>query len=106
MTILNFYELHYWGIRDLNMKERFNNYHAFHGIELTHDDKLSIYQKMVDEGYPLLEGIYDRAAYYYANNIEFSKEEIRDKIIGAYNKQHPNAQISVVKGNAKKKIIN
>ena len=67
------------------MDARFNNFHSFNGVELTNDDKLTIYERISSKGYPLLEGIYDREAYCYANNFDFTKEQIRGKVIDAYN---------------------
>lgn len=105
-TILNFLDMQYWNTRELNMEQRFKHYHAFNGTELTNDDKLSIFEKISGEGYPLIDGVYDRAAYNYANNVEYTKEVIKNKIINAYNQNNPNAKIALETAKVKTKTMN
>lgn len=93
IIILNFYEENYWNLIELKMSDRFSCFHSFNGVELSKDDKLSIYERLVSKGYPLLEGVYDREAYLYANNFNFSKEEMKERLITAYNIANPNKKI-------------
>lgn len=93
-TILNFHEKNFWNSMELKMDDRFKHFHSFNGVELTQNDKLSIYERLISKGYPLLEGVYDREAYFYANNFDFSKEEIKERIVTAYNNANPNKKIT------------
>ena len=102
-TISAFDEENFWNSADLKMEDRFRLFHSFNGVELTQDDKLSIYERLVSKRYPLLEGVYDREAYYYANGIDLSKEDMKNKVIAAYNKDNPHKKITetVIEDNIK-----
>lgn len=84
LAILNFCDKHYWNLKEINKEEKIRNLHSFNGVELTADDKLSIIDKLKRENYPLIEGIYGRTAFLYANNIEFTKESIRQAVLDDY----------------------
>ena len=83
------------------MDERLTMFHSVKGYELTQDDKLSIYQKLTDEGYPLIDSVFDMAARYY---VEFgidsiSKEQIRNDVKSSYKglKKAQNMKLALAK---------
>jgi len=83
-AILMFSDAQYWLTKDIDIVEKLNHHHSFNNVVLTRNDKLAIVDKMISEEYPLLEGIYNRAAYYHAYGINFSKEMIKNKLEDAY----------------------
>lgn len=104
-AIINFNEENCWNLMELKMSDRYRHFHSFNGVELSKDDKLSIYERLVSKGYPLLEGVYDREAYLYANNFDFSKEEMKERIITAYNIANPNKKIVESKKTTDVKVL-
>lgn len=91
----------YYQTREVRMNERLNLFHSVKGYELTQDDKLSIHQKLVSEGYPLIDSIFDMAARYF---VEFgidsiSKEQIKEDISSSYTgfKKAENMKMAIAK---------
>jgi hypothetical protein len=76
--------------RPLDMDARLRLFHAFKGRELTADDKLTIKEKLEQEGFPLFDGVYDLAARYYVESgvDSITKENVRRTIITCYNSAH------------------
>lgn len=93
----------YYGSRPVNMAERLTCFHSVKGYELTVDDKMAIYDKLSQEGYPLMTGIYDVAARYYVmyGIDSISKENIRGKIIESYNTAKGISTVKEEKSNVK-----
>lgn len=104
-AILNFQDENFWNLMELNMEDRLKNFHSFNGVELTKDDKLSIYERLSSKGYPLQEGVYDREAYLYANGFDFTKEEMKERIVDAYNKAHPSKMITAINTTKEVKVL-
>lgn len=83
-AIYNFADSNFWNQKDVDIPEKLRCFHSFNGKELTNDDKLTIIDKINEEGYPLIDGIYNRTAFCYANNYNFAKESIREKVLNDY----------------------
>lgn len=96
-AIISFNDLQCWSLKEVDVSTKLKDFHSFNGVELTSDDKLAIVDKINYEGYPLIEGIYDRTAFYYANNQEFTKESIREKIMNKYNNCSHSRKAKVLK---------
>ena len=86
-SLLKFTEDYYWLRQNVNMTEKLRLMHAAAGHELTADEKLTIYDKIKEEGFPTQEGIYNYAArLFVTQGVEaISKEEIRTRIMTSYN---------------------
>lgn len=86
-SLTKFNEDNYWLRQPVKMNEKFTHFHSINGHELTEDEKLTIYEKMQQENYPLLEGIYCYAARVYVNKgvDAISKEQVREKVKNFYN---------------------
>ena len=89
-SLLKFTEDFYWLRQEINMSEKLKLLHAAGGHELTADEKLSIYDKIKEEGYPTFEGIFNYSARLFASQgiDSISKEEIRTRVIDSYNSAH------------------
>lgn len=101
VVLTSFDSASYYQTREVKMDERLTMFHSVKGYELTQDDKLSIYQKLIDEGYPLIDSVFDMAARYY---VEFgidsiSKEQIRDDVNSSYKglKKAQNMKLALAK---------
>ena len=77
-----------WLLQDINVSQRLNNFHAIGNYELTTDDKLSIIDKLKEEGYPLCEGVYNSAARIFVHEgiDAISKEKISKQVTEFYDK--------------------
>lgn len=86
-SLLKFTEDYYWLRQEVNMSEKLRLLHAAAGHELTSDEKLTIYDKLKEEEFPTQEGVYNYAArLFVTQGVEvISKEEIRTRVINAYN---------------------
>lgn len=86
-SLLKFTEDFYWLRQEINMSEKLRLLHAAGGHELTADEKLSIYDKIKEEGYPTIEGIFNYSARLFVSQgiDSISKEEIRTRVIDSYN---------------------
>ena len=85
-----FIEDFFWLSQEIKMSEKLRLLHAVGGHELTADEKLSIYDKIKEEGYPTFEGIFNYSARLFVSQgiDSISKEKIRTKIIDSYNSAH------------------
>jgi len=93
--LLNFYltsfdEKCFFLQRPLDIEARLRLFHSVKGKELTADDKLTIKEKLEQEGFPLFDGVFDLAARYYVESgvDAITKENIRKTIITSYNNAH------------------
>ena len=88
--------------RPVDMAEKIRSYHSIGGYELTADDKLTIFEKLKQENFPLLLGVYEVAVkYYLAEGVEgISKERIRQDLIDSYNNAHKKHLIDIVSKSA------
>lgn len=82
-----FAENNYWHLNKLNVGSKLKLFHSVHDYELTEEDKLTIISKIQEEGYPLVEGIFDKSArLFVTKGVEaISKEYIRKEILNDYN---------------------
>lgn len=89
-TLLKFSEDFYWLRQPVKMDEKLKLLHAVAGHELTQDEKLTIHDKLKEEGFPLIEGIFNYAARLFVTQgiDSISKEQIREKIVKFYNDAH------------------
>lgn len=73
----------YWARKAVDMSEKLRLTHSIRGHELTQDEKLTIFEKLLSEGYPIVEGIYNVAARIYVNEgiDAVSKEKISEPLI-------------------------
>ena len=80
----------YWLLKPVDMEARLRLFHSIKGRELTADDKLTIKEKLEQEGFPFVDGVYDIAARLYVNSgvDSISRENIRNSMISNYNKVH------------------
>lgn len=83
LNLITFGETFSWLSREINMNDRLKNFYSIYGHEFTPDEKLTIYEKIREEGYPLIDGVYDVAARMYVmEGIDaISKEKIREKVV-------------------------
>lgn len=90
LALINMHDKCYWQLKPLDMSARLRLFHSIKGRELTADDKLTIRDKLQQEGFPLVDGVYDIAARYYVEGgvDSISKENIRNAVILSYNKAH------------------
>jgi len=97
-SIIHFDVNNYWLKVEVNMKQKFKFHHSINGYELTDEDKLTIFEKLKSENLPLMEGIFDYAAIQYVTKgvDSISKEQIKNKVIEAYNASH-NIRTSIIK---------
>lgn len=86
-VIREYNEINYWLQKPLDLPSRLKLFYSVKGYELTPDDKIAIADKLKEEGFPLLDGIFDLAIRYYCQSgIEsISKEKIRNDFIKEYN---------------------
>lgn len=70
-----------------DLQKRINFFHSVDGYELTPDDKMSVFDKLEQEGFPFVEGIVDRAFRYYVREgiDSISMKDTRENIINFYN---------------------
>ncbi len=103
-SLSKFTEDFFWLRQEINMSEKLRLLHAAGGHELTADEKLSIYDKIKEEGYPTFEGIFNYSARLFVSQgiDSISKEEIRTKIIDSYNSAHG---IKIEKSTSTKTLI-
>lgn len=89
-SLSKFTEDFFWLRQEIKMSEKLRLLHAAGGHELTADEKLSIYDKIKEEGYPTFEGIFNYSARLFVSQgiDSISKEKIRTKIIDSYNSAH------------------
>ena len=82
-----FAERQYWNLNEIKEETRLATFYSIHDHELTKDEKLSIISKMKDEGFPLIDGIFDASArIFMSKGIEgISREKIRKDVINEYN---------------------
>ena len=94
----------YMLFKQLDITEELNSYHSIRGYELTADDKLTVFEKLRQENFPLLSGVYEVAVkYYVAEGVEgISKEKIRQDIIYLYNTSHNKTLIDMDSKSAQK----
>lgn len=83
LYLLDFSERNYWLLKPLDLSKKLNLYHSIKDYVLTPEDKINIKEKLEQEGYPLLEGVFDQAARSYVTEgiDSISREKIRDSII-------------------------
>ena len=89
-SLSKFTEDFFWLRKKIKMSEKLRLLHAVGGHELTADEKLSIYDKIKEEGYPTFEGIFNYSARLFVSQgiDSISKEKIRTKIIDSYSSAH------------------
>lgn len=70
-----------------DLQKRINFFHSVDGYELTPEDKMNVFDKLSQEGYPFVEGIVDRAFRYYVKEgiDSISMQDTRENIINFYN---------------------
>lgn len=86
-TALRVFDNKWFGAsKKINIKSRLSNGHSIRGVELDALDKIRIYKKLAEEGYPLLDGVYERAAFYYMiyGIDSLSKENVRNRVFDSY----------------------
>ncbi len=83
LDIAKFNDTNFWNQLDLNVEETIRLYHSINSKELGESDKRLILKTLIDEGYPLLDGIYRIAARYYVNfGIDsILKENVRTRVL-------------------------
>lgn len=83
-----FNDKNFWLSQKLDMSSKLRLKHSVKGRELTPDDKLLIKDTIEQEGYPLIDGVFDMIARHYVEHgIEYaSKENIRNQVISSYNR--------------------
>lgn len=89
-SLLKFADDYYWLRQPVKMDEKLRLLHAVAGHELTQDEKLTIYDKLKEEGFPIMEGIFNYAARLFVTQgvDSISKEKIREKVVNYYNEAH------------------
>lgn len=82
-----FNDKNFWLSQKLDMSSKLRLKHSVKGRELTPDDKLLIKDTIEQEGYPLIDGVFDMIARHYVNQgIEsVTKDIISAQVISAYN---------------------
>lgn len=83
LDIAKFNDTNFWNQLDLNIDETIRLYHSVNSRELDKSDKMLIIRTLIDEGYPLLDGLYRVAARYYVNfGIDsILKKNIRNRVL-------------------------
>lgn len=79
---------YFWSMQETDVPQRLKLFHAIGEYELTADDKLSIVDKLKEEGYPIYEGIYNSAARIFVHEgiDAISKEKISKQVTEFYDK--------------------
>ncbi len=87
LTLRVFSDKTFWVSQKLDMSSRLRLTHSIKGRELTPEDKLLIKDIMEEEGYPLMDGVFDMIARHYVEHgVEsVAKENIRNQVISSYN---------------------
>lgn len=80
----------YWHLRPLEIEKRMKLFFSINDRELTPEDKLTMRDKLAEEGFPLCDGVFDFSARYYIKGgaEAISKEQIRNNIISKYNEYY------------------
>jgi len=93
-----YHEKVYFGLEPLNLEARLGLFHSIRGHVLTADEKLTIKEKLEEEGYPLIDGVFDMAARYYVEGgiDSISKENVQSTVLN---------QVSKSKSATAKKLI-
>lgn len=87
VCIRTFSENSYWVLKEIDISSKMHHFHSVKDHEMQPDEKLAVVEKLESEGFPIREGVYNRAVYLYVTRgiDSISKERIREEVINAYN---------------------